>query len=118
MRSYLRASLESELDVMVNEACNGFEALRILPRETFDVVVTDINMPDIHGLEVISFMRSSESHRDTPVVIVSTEGSVQDRQRGLSLGADAYLTKPFEPEQLVTVVREVLASRGEAVGDS
>jgi len=110
MRSLLASSLE-ELDapVKVIEAGSGFEALRILPREPFDLVLTDINMPDVNGLELLSFVRRDPRFRSIPVVIVSTEGSDRDRDKGLELGADAYLVKPFEPEALRAVVSDLLA---------
>jgi two-component system chemotaxis response regulator CheY len=66
-------------------------------------------MPDINGLELVSFMRSNERYQSTPVVIVSTEGSERDRDRGLALGADAYLVKPFDPDSLREVVADLLA---------
>jgi two-component system chemotaxis response regulator CheY len=109
MRSFMRAALEDDGMADVTVAANGFEALRLLPRERYDLVVTDINMPDIHGLELLAFIRKSDAHRATPVLIVSTEGSVRDRERGLSLGANGYLTKPFEPEALREAVRTLHA---------
>ena len=110
MRSLLAASLEElETPVKVTEAASGFEALSVLPRIEFDLVVTDINMPDINGLELLSFVRSNERFRAIPVVIVSTEGSDRDRDKGLELGADAYLVKPFEPDALRDVVADLLA---------
>ena len=114
MRSLLASSLEDlggELEVC--EAASGFEALRILPRDDFDLIVTDINMPDINGLELVSFVKSNAAYRAIPLVIISTEGSERDRAKGLELGADAYLVKPFEPEELVRVVRELLGKREE-----
>ncbi len=108
MRAFVRAALE-EGGLEVTEAGNGFEALRRLPRERYDLVVPDIYMPDIHGLELIAFMRKSEVHRTTPVIIVSTEGADRDRDRGIALGANAYLTKPFDPATLRATVRKVLA---------
>ncbi len=118
MRSLLASSLEGlDVPVKVSEASSGFEALRLLPREDFDLVVTDINMPDINGLELVSFVRSNERYRSVAVVIVSTEGSDRDRERGLELGADAYLVKPFEPEMLRQVVNDLLArTRRDAQG--
>jgi two-component system chemotaxis response regulator CheY len=114
MRSLLASSLE-ELDIPVKivEAESGFEALRFLPREHFDLVVTDINMPDINGLELVSFIRRNEKYADIPLVIVSTEGSERDREKGLRLGADAYMVKPFDPEMLRQVVLDLLAGRRE-----
>jgi two-component system chemotaxis response regulator CheY len=110
MRSLLAASLEElESPVKISEAQSGFEALRLLPRIGFDLIVTDINMPDINGLELVSFVRGNERYRSVAVVIVSTEGSDRDRERGLELGADAYLVKPFEPETLRHVVNDLLA---------
>ena len=108
MRTFVRAALEEGGFAEVVEASNGFEALRLLPRERYDAVVTDINMPDIHGLEVLSFMRKSEGHAHTPVIIVSTEGAERDRERGMALGANAYLTKPFEPENLRATLRRIV----------
>jgi two-component system, chemotaxis family, chemotaxis protein CheY len=111
MRSFVRASLEEGGFADVVEAANGFEALRLLPRDRYDLVVTDINMPDIHGLEVLSFMRKSEAHANTPVIIVSTEAAQRDRERGMALGANAYLTKPFDPAALRATARRVLEGR-------
>jgi two-component system chemotaxis response regulator CheY len=90
------------------EAANGFEALRILPREKVDLIITDINMPDINGLELVSFIRNNENYQDTPLFIISTEGSERDREKGMSLGANAYLVKPFAPDQLQQLIREYL----------
>ena len=110
MRSLLASSLEElEVPVKVSEAASGFEALRVLPREDFDLVVTDINMPDINGLELLSFVRRDPRCESVPVVIVSTEGSERDRDKGLELGADAYLVKPFDPDALREVVTDLLA---------
>jgi len=115
MRSLLASSLEDlEVAVKIIEAESGFEALRLLPRETFDLVVTDINMPDINGLELVSFIKSNERYTQIPLVIVSTEGSERDRHKGMGLGADAYLVKPFEPEDFRQVVTDLLARDGEA----
>ena len=112
MRSLLASSLEDlENPVKIVEAENGFEALRFLPREDFDLVITDINMPDINGLELVSFIKHNDKYASIPLVIVSTEGSDRDRDKGLGLGADAYLVKPFDPETLRQVVGDLLAGR-------
>ncbi|MEZ4279510.1 MAG: response regulator [Myxococcota bacterium] len=112
MRSLIAASLEElVVPVKIVEAKSGFEALRMLPRESFDLVVTDINMPDINGLELASFMKSSEKHASIPLVIVSTEGAERDVEKGLGIGADAYLVKPFDPEALRQIVLDLFAGR-------
>jgi len=111
MRSLLASSLEDlDTPVKIVEAESGFEALRFLPRESFDLVVTDINMPDINGLELVSFIKNNGKYASIPLVIVSTEGSDRDRDKGLRLGADAYLVKPFDPEALRQVVTDLLAT--------
>ena len=116
MRAFLRAALEANgLADDIVEAKSGFEALRILPRERFDFAFVDINMPDIHGLEVIRLMRASEAHTKTPILVVSSEASPRDLERGLSLGADGWLKKPFTPEGLLAAIREILEKRG-AIG--
>ncbi len=113
MRAMLASSLEELAEpVKITAVSSGFEALRELPRASYDLIITDINMPDINGLELVSFVRRSEAHRSVPLVIVSTEGSERDRDRGLGLGADAYLVKPFDPADLCRVIQELLAGKG------
>jgi two-component system chemotaxis response regulator CheY len=84
----------------VIEATSGFDAMRLLPRGPYDLIITDINMADINGLELIKFVRGSEHHKKTPLVIISTLAAKNDVERGLALGANSYLTKPFTPEEL------------------
>lgn len=114
MRSFVRNAIESDprssVPADVVEASSGFEALRLLPRGPYDLVVTDINMPDINGLELINFIRKSDAHKQTPILIISTQSSERDRARGLSLGANGYLTKPFSQEALLTEVWRFLPS--------
>jgi two-component system chemotaxis response regulator CheY len=116
MRAYVRAVLEDapepEEPFEVVEAGSGFDAMRLLPRSDYDLVITDINMPDINGLEVIKFLRESERHKDIAVLIISTQSSERDRARGLALGADLFLAKPFTPEALRAAVATSLAARG------
>lgn len=105
MRSLLAATLDALGDVSVIQANNGFEALRMLPREQINLVLTDINMPDINGLELLSFIRNNPLYKELPVIVISTEGSRKDIDKGLALGATAYLVKPFKPEQLLELVK-------------
>ena len=115
MRSLIVSCLEELGEpVKITEASSGFEALRYLPRDEFDLVVTDINMPDINGLELVSFVKNNQRYQGIPLVIVSTEGSDRDRDKGLELGADAYLVKPFDPELLRQTVRDLLAGSSHA----
>jgi two-component system chemotaxis response regulator CheY len=106
-RAYVRAALEEMAEMQVSEASSGFDALRVLPRERFDLLVVDINMPNINGLELISFIRRSETHRETPLLIISTEASERDRTRAMALGANGYLAKPFTAEALAAAVQSL-----------
>lgn len=106
VRAYARGILEDPTfaraygGVEVVEASCGFEAMRFLPRGPYGIIVTDINMGDINGLELIAFVRKSELHKATPVIIISTQATPRDVERGLSLGANAFVAKPFSPEAL------------------
>ena len=107
-REFIVAALEQLDGFEVVESGSGFEALKVLPRHRFDLIITDINMPDINGLELISFLKKNPNYRETPLFIISTEGSEVDRNRGLALGASEYLTKPFDPDALLALVRRYL----------
>ena len=108
MRSLLASTLEDVADVEIVETGTGFEALKLLPRHRFDLIITDINMPDINGLELVHFVKSNPEYRAIPLIIITTEGSSRDQERGLKLGADAYLVKPFRPEALQQTVTRLL----------
>ncbi len=123
MRTYVRGALEgaTELgDVEVVEAASGFDALRLLPRNAYDLVVTDINMPDINGLELIRFVRTNGHLATVALLVISTQSSERDRARSIQLGADDFLAKPFSPDQLLEAVgrcRAARKSRGEGAGE-
>jgi two-component system chemotaxis response regulator CheY len=113
MRAMLVSALEAlDRHVKITEVASGFEALRELPRVAYDLILTDINMPDINGLELVSFVKNNAAFRSIPLVIVSTEGSERDRDKGLRLGADAYLVKPFDPEALQQIAHDLLDRSG------
>jgi two-component system chemotaxis response regulator CheY len=110
MRSFVVAALEAE-GFEVTTAKSGFEALRVLKERKFDLVITDINMPDINGLEVVKHVRENPNHKEIPLIIISTDGRDRDRERGMKLGASDYLIKPFKPEDLISTARRFLAQR-------
>ncbi len=110
IRSMIRVALEESGDFFAVEAGNGFEALKALPSRPFHLIITDINMPDINGLELIGFVRSNPAYKDIPLVIVSTEKSDEDKKRGLALGASAYVVKPFSKEELMSAVTRAMES--------
>src|SRR3982751_1498607 len=113
MRAFVRAALTSAAklgELEIAEAQSGFDALRLLPRGAWDLVITDINMPDINGLELISFIKKNESHKNTPILIISTASSERDRERGMTLGASGYLVKPFTAEAIVAQALEQIGA--------
>ena len=103
-RAFLVSTLEETEDFEIVEASTGFEALKQLPRRKFSLIITDINMPDINGLELINFVKNNINYRDIPLIVVTTEGSERDRKKGLALGADEYLVKPIDPQVLQDMV--------------
>jgi len=107
-RSLIRAVIEEIGDFDVVEASTGFDALKLLPAQDFDLVVTDINMPDINGLELINFVKGNPRYKHIPLIIVTTERSEEDKKRGMALGATAYVTKPFKAPELQGIIRKIL----------
>ncbi len=111
IRSMIRVALEAAGDFFAGEAGNGFEALKTLPSKRFDLIITDINMPDINGLELIGYVKGNPAYQGIPLVIVSTEKSEEDKKRGMALGAAGYVVKPFKKEELVAAVMQALGGK-------
>ncbi|HVG59582.1 MAG TPA: response regulator [Hyalangium sp.] len=107
-REFIAATVESVSGVEAVTTASGFEALKLLPRHRFDLIITDINMPDINGLELINFVKKNPNYRETPLFIITTEGGEKDRDRGMALGAAEYLVKPFQPQSLEGLLRRYL----------
>ena len=108
VRAFVRASLEDAGFARVQEAETGFDALRLLAANAFDVVIVDVNMPDINGLELLAFMKKSPRQQAARKVLISTQDDGPDSRRGIELGADAYLQKPFEVDELRSLLRDLL----------
>jgi two-component system chemotaxis response regulator CheY len=107
-RALIRAIIDELGEFETVEAGSGFEALKMLPQQEYDLIVTDINMPDINGLELINFVRNNPRYSHLPIIIVSTERSEEDKKRGMALGATAYVTKPFKSSELQEVIKKIL----------
>jgi len=105
-RALIRAVIDELGEFDTVEASSGFEALKILPQQEYDLIITDINMPDINGLELISFVKNNPRYSHLPVVIVTTERSEEDKKRGMALGASAYVTKPFKSAELQEILKK------------
>ncbi len=115
MRAFVRASLEEAGFARVQEADTGFEALRMLAANRFDVVIVDVNMPDINGLELLAFMKKSPNQQSARKVLISTQLAHADSKRGIELGADAFLQKPFDVAALRSLIRSLLDRASEEV---
>lgn len=89
----------------------GREALQVLAHADFDLVVLDIMMPEVDGYEVFRFLKSYERTADVPVIFLTAKSSQDEIERGLSLGADCYVTKPFSGADLVRKVKTLLSQR-------
>src|SRR5215831_3403901 len=100
MRQLIVFALRRIRDLEVVEADDGVDALRKLAGGRFDIILTDINMPIMDGLKLVKRVRSDDVHKDVPVIIITTEGAEEDRQRALALGANAYITKPIQAPQV------------------
>lgn len=90
------------------EAADGQEALKILQREWVDLVLTDINMPNMNGLELIAQMKGDDLMDSIPVVMVTTEGSEKRVQESMALGASGYIKKPFLPEDIKRTLSSIM----------
>jgi two-component system chemotaxis response regulator CheY len=109
MRRSIVYALQRIEGLLCFEANDGAEGIKRLSTERFDLIITDINMPIMDGLKLIAHVRSPQSaHRETPVVVITTESAPEDRRRALSLGANAYLVKPLRAQVVLATVRELL----------
>ena len=108
MRQLIVFALSRVKNVTVTETDDGIHALKKLAAERFDLILTDINMPIMDGLKLIKKIRGDDRHKDVPVIVITTEGSKEDRDRAMALGATAYITKPIQAPQVVEVVTKLL----------
>ena len=108
MRKMIVFALSRIRELSVVEADDGVDALRRLSGTKFDIIITDINMPILDGLKLVKRLRADETYQTVPIIIITTEGAAEDRQRALSLGANAYITKPIQAPQVIKLVRQIL----------
>jgi two-component system chemotaxis response regulator CheY len=109
IRRMMIASLRSLRDVEFDEANNGLEAIERLALAPVSLLFLDLNMPDIHGVEVIEFVRGHQSYSAIPICVVTTRGDEESRAQVLKAGANVYLTKPFTPQQIIAEANRLLA---------
>jgi len=109
MRQLMLFALKKLPELEIIEAADGVDALRKLPEHTFDLVLSDINMPVMDGLKLLTMMKNNPKYKDIPVVMITTEGREEDRKEGLALGARDYIPKPIQTPHLLKVVKDILA---------
>ena len=110
IRRMVRTALAPLAGVTFVEAGSGLHAIETLAAHEVSAVVLDLNMPDMHGLDVLRFLRSHQQYRDLPVMILTTHGDDSSRETALAAGATAYMTKPFSPGDLIAAVRALLVA--------
>ncbi|HLM74174.1 MAG TPA: response regulator [Polyangiaceae bacterium] len=115
MREMIVACLRGQEGFSFTHAASGLEAVEKLSLKAFDLVVLDLNMPDIGGVEVVEFVRGQDKLRELPILIVTTRGDEQSRTRVLAAGASRFMTKPFTPDVILGEVLGLLA-RGRVAG--
>ncbi|MFP2932985.1 response regulator [Pyxidicoccus sp. 3LG] len=108
MRRSIMYALQRINGMVCTEAQDGAEGLKKLTQGRFDLVLTDINMPLMDGLKLISHIRQATDHRNVPIVVITTEGAAADRERAMRLGASAYLVKPVQARVVMDTVRDLL----------
>jgi two-component system chemotaxis response regulator CheY len=108
MRQLLVFALRRLKDVNLVEASDGMDGLRKISSDHFDLALIDINMPVMDGLKLIRLIRGEDSLKEIPIVVITTEGAKEDRERALSLGANEYLTKPIQANRVLSVARSLL----------
>ena len=108
MRQLVVFALGRISNLSVTEADDGVDGLRKLAAGKFDIILTDINMPIMDGLKLIQRVRMDATHKDTPIVVITTEGGREDRERALRLGANAYITKPIQAPRVIATVKELV----------
>ena len=114
MRGMIIACLRAEPGLTFSHAASGLEAIEKLSLEPFHLVVLDLNMPDIGGIEVVEFIRSQDKLRSLPVIIVTTRGDEASKAQALAAGANRFMTKPFTPDAILGEVRALLHGSGAA----
>ena len=108
MRQLIGFALKRLVGAEIVEASDGVDGLKKINSDRFDLIITDINMPVMDGLKLISLIRRDVNYCKIPIMIITTEGGAEDRERALTLGADAYITKPLQAGQVLDSVKSLL----------
>ncbi len=113
VRKIISVSLRHEKRIKLYEAASGLEALDKLMEADFDLIFTDINMPNMDGLEFIKRCKEDEIFQHIPIIVITTEDGIEDRERALHLGATGYVTKPLDRDGIIDITSSMLLSSAE-----
>ena len=108
IRKMVRTSLRALEPADFVEAANGLEAIEQVALGAVALVILDLNMPDMHGVDVLKFLRKHPSSREVPVLVLTTRGDDSSREAAVAAGATQYMTKPFAPQALLSAARDLL----------
>ncbi len=108
MRQLISFSLKRFKNAKILEAVDGVDALKKLSGAKVDLILTDINMPVMDGLKLVAVVRGNEEFKAVPIIIITTEGADEDRERGMALGANAYIAKPIQSSHLIRTISDLL----------
>jgi two-component system chemotaxis response regulator CheY len=108
MRQLIVFALKRIRGLTIVEANDGVDGLKKLSSDKFDLILTDINMPIMDGLKLVSLARNDPGYKNVPIVIITTEGASEDRERALAIGANDYITKPIQTTRIIEVTRKLL----------
>jgi two-component system, chemotaxis family, chemotaxis protein CheY len=109
MRQLIGFAMKRISGSRVIEATDGVDALKKLSSEKIDIILADINMPVMDGLKLVSLVRGSATYKNIPIIIITTEGAEEDKNKALAIGANAYLTKPIQTQELIRLVNSYLS---------
>lgn len=110
MRQLITFAMKRISGTKVIEATDGVDALKKLSSEKVDLILADINMPVMDGLKLVSLVKNNQSYKDIPVIIITTEGAKEDKDRAMAIGANAYLPKPIQTQELIKLVNSFLGT--------
>jgi len=108
MRQLIVFALKRIRGFQIVEANDGVDGLKKLSAQKFDLIVTDINMPIMDGLKLVSMVRNDPNYKETPIIVITTEGATEDRERALALGANEYITKPIQTMKILETVKKLM----------
>ena len=111
MRQLISFAIKRIPNSHVVEATDGVDALKKLSSDKIDLILADINMPVMDGLKLVSLVRGNSAFKDIPIIMVTTEGAEEDRKRAIAIGANAYLPKPIQTQELLKLVTSFLSGQ-------